>query len=821
MKKRFIIKITAVLSVIALAVSMAVLGFAAKTAEVYLAVSENKSTGSKYADVYLFTGKSVSDAEISLSASGSVSVAGCFGSIMPPVSGKASHTDNSARLTLSLDDGYNTDELAYAGRIAFKTDSSFSGKIEDTFSLLEYTADGEKAKCDLKIVDANEFDPDSFKIAGDDENTEKKTTLPSGENESTTARVTEPASITEPADVSEPVSGTDKPVEPEKVISANVGFYVYSDFNNNVYAAVELNLGNVKSMIVSVSADKSKFTLGEEAVMFSADRVNSNVVIDSESNSVIITAMTSEKYVDSYVAYIPLTLNSGVSVYDDFSSSFVVDSAIINGRRANVTVHTLSSTYTPEKYGENWFKGFDATFNRYGDGENLKEEYLFYTAGAGFANDYYMELTFKPDVKIVRASAVDESGTCEISTDSDGQTKVILRVNSAEEKKLDYRSVVSVIVKTDDEKITYKNIWDYVSVSKFTTNSIEQKTDGLKFVSYLGNWEHYDTVDGVHYVSYDFGEKKGYSAVMSYEASTENKDVVIRDCVREGYTVAQINKYALKNCLAKSITLPDTIEIILEGAFSGCKNIKEFTLTPAVYAVKERAFEGCSNLEKVVYNNSLALEEIGAFAFLDCKEYKTIELPAGKYALGEYSYGFINNSNGSLVKNDGVKFICVSGSPAKDYAIDNGFDYECIGEAKFDIITGAKARMLCNFADGYVIIDAGKTLGDIEDMFKSVNAKSLMNSDNKKVSDENTAVVTGMKLALEGKDKYLDIAVRGDTDSNGAVSASDARIVLRIASRLETNERVRDFAADVDYNDSVTAKDARMILRAAAKIENL
>ena len=164
MKKRFIIKITAVLSVIALAVSMAVLGFAAKTAEVYLAVSENKSTGSKYADVYLFTGKSVSDAEISLSASGSVNVAGCFGSIMPPVSGKASHTDNSARLTLSLDDGYNTDELAYAGRIAFKTDSSFSGKIEDTFSLLEYTADGEKAKCDLKIVDANEFDPDSFKI---------------------------------------------------------------------------------------------------------------------------------------------------------------------------------------------------------------------------------------------------------------------------------------------------------------------------------------------------------------------------------------------------------------------------------------------------------------------------------------------------------------------------------------------------------------------------------------------------------------------------------------------------------------------------------
>ncbi len=822
MKKSLIVKFTAVLAVIALAVSMVVTGFAAETAEVYLAVSENKSNGAKYADVYLFTGKSVSEAEISLTSLDSVSVAGCFGSIMPPVSGKASHTNNSAVLTLSLEKGYNVNGLVYSGRIAYKTESSFSGKIEDTFTLSEYTADGEKTKCELKIVDANEFDPDAFKSVVKEETTEKETkALSSDENVSEPVSKTESVSITESASTEEASSEAGKNVKPEKVVSANVEFYVYSDFNNKAYAAVKLSLGNVKSMIVSVSADKSKLTLGEEAVMFSNDEVNSNVVIDSESNSVIITAMTSEKYVDSYVAYIPVTLNSGVSVYDDFSSSFVSDSAIINGRRANVTVQTLMSSYTPEKYGNSWFRGFDATYNRYGDGESLKEEYLFYTAGAGFANDYYMELTFKPDVKIVRAAAVDESGKCEISTDSNGQSKVILKVDSAEEKNLDYRSVLSVVVKTDGDKVTYKNIWDYVSVSKFTSNSVEQKIDGLKFVSYLGNWEHYDTVDGVNYVSYDFKEKKGYTAVTSYESSTANKDVVIRDCVREGYTVAQINKYAFKDCLANSITLPDTIEIIQEGAFSGCKNIKQFTLTCAVYAVKERAFEECTSLENVIYNNASVLEGMGSYAFFDCKQYKTIELPAGQYAMGECSYGFVKDSNGGAVKNDGVKFICVPDSPSKTYAVENGFAYVGIGEAKYDIITGKNARMLCDFANGYVVIDAGKSLSDISDMFKAVKVQSLLSADGNKIDAGDVLVITGMKLSLEEKGKYLDIAVRGDVDSNGLISASDARTALRIASKLDNAVKIRVRAADVDFSDSVTASDARSILRVSAKIDSI
>ena len=212
---------------------------------------------------------------------------------------------------------------------------------------------------------------------------------------------------------------------------------------------------------------------------------------------------------------------------------------------------------------------------------------------------------------------------------------------------------------------------------------------------------------------------------------------------------------------------------------------------------------------------------MGSYAFFDCKQYKTIELPAGQYAMGECSYGFVKDSNGGAVKNDGVKFICVPDSPSKTYAVENGFAYVGIGEAKYDIITGKNARMLCDFANGYVVIDAGKSLSDISDMFKAVKVQSLLSADGNKIDAGDVLVITGMKLSLEEKGKYLDIAVRGDVDSNGLISASDARTALRIASKLDNAVKIRVRAADVDFSDSVTASDARSILRVSAKIDSI
>ena len=61
----------------------------------------------------------------------------------------------------------------------------------------------------------------------------------------------------------------------------------------------------------------------------------------------------------------------------------------------------------------------------------------------------------------------------------------------------------------------------------------------------------------------------------------------------------------------------------------------------------------------------------------------------------------------------------------------------------------------------------------------------------------------------------------GDIDGDGAITASDARLALRYAVKLEELKPAQKLVADVDFSKSVTAADARTILRAAVNIERI
>lgn len=58
----------------------------------------------------------------------------------------------------------------------------------------------------------------------------------------------------------------------------------------------------------------------------------------------------------------------------------------------------------------------------------------------------------------------------------------------------------------------------------------------------------------------------------------------------------------------------------------------------------------------------------------------------------------------------------------------------------------------------------------------------------------------------------------GDADGDGAVSATDAALVLRVAAKLSVTKFV-EAAADVDGSSSISATDAALILRIAAKLQ--
>ena len=59
----------------------------------------------------------------------------------------------------------------------------------------------------------------------------------------------------------------------------------------------------------------------------------------------------------------------------------------------------------------------------------------------------------------------------------------------------------------------------------------------------------------------------------------------------------------------------------------------------------------------------------------------------------------------------------------------------------------------------------------------------------------------------------------GDLDSNGKITASDARNALRISAKLISPVETAVYAGDLNRDGNVSAKEARAILRFAAKLD--
>ncbi|MCH5198330.1 MAG: hypothetical protein J1E34_05430 [Oscillospiraceae bacterium] len=81
-------------------------------------------------------------------------------------------------------------------------------------------------------------------------------------------------------------------------------------------------------------------------------------------------------------------------------------------------------------------------------------------------------------------------------------------------------------------------------------------------------------------------------------------------------------------------------------------------------------------------------------------------------------------------------------------------------------------------------------------------------------------VGSGMTLVKTDGTK-LTVVVKGDNDSDGKITAADARFALRASVNLETPNDWKANASEVDGEEKITAADARLILRASVNLETL
>lgn len=88
--------------------------------------------------------------------------------------------------------------------------------------------------------------------------------------------------------------------------------------------------------------------------------------------------------------------------------------------------------------------------------------------------------------------------------------------------------------------------------------------------------------------------------------------------------------------IADNFTVPSTVTVIDEGAFSHLINLKRLTLPDGVTEIKPNTFSWSQNLESVILPKNL--KSIGSFAFSSCTNLKSIALPDGLEAIGQCAF---------------------------------------------------------------------------------------------------------------------------------------------------------------------------------------
>ncbi|MCM1186658.1 MAG: leucine-rich repeat domain-containing protein [Lachnoclostridium sp.] len=114
--------------------------------------------------------------------------------------------------------------------------------------------------------------------------------------------------------------------------------------------------------------------------------------------------------------------------------------------------------------------------------------------------------------------------------------------------------------------------------------------------------------------------------IMQLPKSEADAATSASDFKMEGTTLV---KYTGRD---KTVTVPDTVEVIGKGAFEDNSIIEKVNLPSSVKQIKPYAFWGCDRLETVSLGSGLT--EVGDFAFINCKGLKRMIIPTTIRTIG-------------------------------------------------------------------------------------------------------------------------------------------------------------------------------------------
>ena len=132
-------------------------------------------------------------------------------------------------------------------------------------------------------------------------------------------------------------------------------------------------------------------------------------------------------------------------------------------------------------------------------------------------------------------------------------------------------------------------------------------------------------------LKYSITSEPGKTCEVAIQYANISGEITIPETVvynNKNYTVTSIGNWALSGCSLTSITLPESLTSIGDGAFMGCSDLLSITLSESLESIGEGAFSRCTSLTSITLPESLT--SIGNRAFAYCENLTTVKSYATK-----------------------------------------------------------------------------------------------------------------------------------------------------------------------------------------------
>ena len=117
----------------------------------------------------------------------------------------------------------------------------------------------------------------------------------------------------------------------------------------------------------------------------------------------------------------------------------------------------------------------------------------------------------------------------------------------------------------------------------------------------------------------------------------ESDTVVVIPSKINGVTVETIGHAAFERSAVTSVTIPDSVTAIHDGAFANCFQLTNISIPNSVTSIGLSAFDGCTKLESITLPSSL--RNISMFLFHNCSQLTTIQIPDSVPSIQDYAFG--------------------------------------------------------------------------------------------------------------------------------------------------------------------------------------